>query len=112
MCVSTSCTDWETCVSAPAVLTGGTCVSAPAVRTDWTCVSAPVVLTGGTCVSAPSVLNRGTCVSAPAELTGDMFVSISDDVHELAHTISDYISFCVNNITPSKQVKVFPNNKP
>ena len=36
----------------------------------------------------------------------------SADVHELTQTISDYISFCVENTIPTKQVKVFPNNKP
>ena len=42
----------------------------------------------------------------------DMFVKASADVHELTQTISDYISFCVENTIPTKQVKVFPNNKP
>ncbi|PIK34166.1 putative RNA-directed DNA polymerase from mobile element jockey-like [Apostichopus japonicus] len=42
----------------------------------------------------------------------DIFVEASADVHELTQTISDYISFCVENTIPSKQVKIFPNNKP
>ncbi|KAJ8046472.1 hypothetical protein HOLleu_05150 [Holothuria leucospilota] len=42
----------------------------------------------------------------------NMFVEASDDLNELTQTISDYISFCVDNVIPKKEVKVFPNNKP
>ncbi|PIK45538.1 hypothetical protein BSL78_17609 [Apostichopus japonicus] len=42
----------------------------------------------------------------------DIFVEASADVHKLTQTISDYISFYVENTIPSKQVKIFPNNKP
>ncbi|PIK56465.1 hypothetical protein BSL78_06628 [Apostichopus japonicus] len=39
----------------------------------------------------------------------DIFVEASADVHELTQTISDYISFCVENTIPSKQT---PYNLP
>lgn len=33
-------------------------------------------------------------------------------ISEQVETLSSYISFCVHNITPSKTVTIFPNNKP
>ena len=41
-----------------------------------------------------------------------MFVNTSDDVHKRTHTISDYVHFCVENNIQSKEVNVFPSNKP
>ena len=42
----------------------------------------------------------------------NMFVNSAIDIDELTETVSAYINFCTDNTIPTKQVKVFPNNKP
>ena len=42
----------------------------------------------------------------------DMFYNGCANVNELADVISSYISFCVNRIIPTKQITIYPNNKP
>lgn len=42
----------------------------------------------------------------------DVFVNNSGKLDELTQTVSDYINFCVEVTVPTKQIKVFPNNKP
>ena len=40
------------------------------------------------------------------------FYDVYDDVNELSDSISSYITFCVDLITPTKKVITYPNNKP
>ncbi len=42
----------------------------------------------------------------------DSLLSTSNNINEQVDTVSSYISFCVDNIVPSKTVTIFPNNKP
>ncbi|PIK37315.1 hypothetical protein BSL78_25853 [Apostichopus japonicus] len=40
------------------------------------------------------------------------FMDAAWDLDELTETVSDYINFCVELTIPTKQIKVYPNNKP
>ena len=40
------------------------------------------------------------------------FDACGDNIDELIETVSSYITFCVDSVIPSKQVVIFPNNKP
>ncbi len=40
------------------------------------------------------------------------FFDATDDIDELSDAVSSYISFCVDSIIPTKNVVIFPNNKP
>ena len=52
-------------------------------------------------------------LNACFELTDwQMFLDSSDDVSSATEAISDYIAFCIQNIIPTKEIKIFPNNKP
>ena len=42
----------------------------------------------------------------------NVFVDNCNDIHDLTETVSDYINFCTEVCIPTKQVKVYPNNKP
>ncbi|PIK33172.1 hypothetical protein BSL78_30013 [Apostichopus japonicus] len=42
----------------------------------------------------------------------DMFIRSSSDIDELTDAITGYVNFCVDCSVPTKQVKVYPNNKP
>jgi hypothetical protein len=42
----------------------------------------------------------------------EVFITACDSIDELTETVSDYVSFCVQLTIPSKEVKVYPNNKP
>ena len=44
----------------------------------------------------------------------DMFYSACDLLDELSTTITDYryVCFCVDVVIPTKQIKIYPNNKP
>ncbi|XP_039459779.1 uncharacterized protein LOC116320226, partial [Oreochromis aureus] len=42
----------------------------------------------------------------------DSLLSPSDDIEKQVNTVTSYISFCVDNIIPSKTVCIYPNNKP
>ena len=42
----------------------------------------------------------------------DLFVCSTDNVSELAETVCDYISFCVQSVVPTKTITLFANNKP
>lgn len=42
----------------------------------------------------------------------NILTSSSTNISEQVETISAYISFCVDNVIPSKKVTIFPNNKP
>lgn len=42
----------------------------------------------------------------------DSLLSTSDDIGEQVNKVTSYISFCVDNIIPSKTVSIYPNNKP
>ncbi len=42
----------------------------------------------------------------------DSLLSSSNNINEQVETVSSYISFCVENIAPSKTLTIFPNNKP
>ncbi len=42
----------------------------------------------------------------------DSLLSPSDNINEQVDTVTSYISFCVDNIIPSKTVTIYPNNKP
>lgn len=39
-------------------------------------------------------------------------IASSNNINEQVDTVSSYISFCVDNIIPTKKVTIFPNNKP
>ena len=41
-----------------------------------------------------------------------VFVDASRDVDELTDCVTDYVSFCVDNVVPKKTVKIYSNNKP
>ena len=41
-----------------------------------------------------------------------IFYDSTHDLNELVDAITSYISFCVDTIIPTKQITVFPNNKP
>lgn len=41
-----------------------------------------------------------------------MFYSSCTDLNETAHTVSSYISSCVDANIPCKNITVIPNNKP
>ncbi|CAI5691468.1 unnamed protein product [Oreochromis niloticus] len=42
----------------------------------------------------------------------DSLLSPSDDIDKQVNTVTSYISFCVDNIIPSKTVSIYLNNKP
>lgn len=42
----------------------------------------------------------------------DVFVNANPNLNSLTETVTDYINFCTDIALPSKQVKIFPNNKP
>ena len=42
----------------------------------------------------------------------DSFFNGCDDPHELTDTITEYVKWCESNCVDSKDVKVYPNNKP
>lgn len=41
-----------------------------------------------------------------------VFTESSDNIDELTDVVCSYISFCRDNVIPTKVVKIFPNNKP
>lgn len=41
-----------------------------------------------------------------------VFTDSSDNIDEPADVVCSYISFCRDNVIPTKVVKIFPNNKP
>ena len=41
-----------------------------------------------------------------------MFTNATGDLDELTETISEYVNFCVELTIPTKQIKLFSNNKP
>lgn len=41
-----------------------------------------------------------------------VFLDSSDDINELTDVVCSYITFCKEPAIPTKEVKVFPNNKP
>ena len=41
-----------------------------------------------------------------------VFYDTCENLNELVDVISSYISFCVDSVIPTKQITVFPNNKP
>ncbi|GFS13772.1 endonuclease domain of the non-LTR retrotransposon LINE-1 [Elysia marginata] len=41
-----------------------------------------------------------------------VFVDACDDVNELTEHVTDYFTFCVENVVEKKEVVVYPNNKP
>ena len=44
--------------------------------------------------------------------TGITLIASSSNINEQVDKVSSYISFCVENIIPTKKVSIFPNNKP
>ena len=42
----------------------------------------------------------------------NVFLDSSESVDEATNVISDYIMFCEDMIIPTKEIKIFPNNKP
>lgn len=40
------------------------------------------------------------------------FQSSEGDLNLLTDSISSYLTFCVDNVIPAKEVKLYPNNKP
>lgn len=40
------------------------------------------------------------------------FQSCEGDLNLLTDSISSYLSFCVDAVIPTKQIKLYPNNKP
>lgn len=40
------------------------------------------------------------------------FDACGDNIDELTETVSSYVTFCIDSVIPSKQVVIFPNNKP
>ena len=42
----------------------------------------------------------------------DMFIESSSSVDEATDVISSYIMFCEESVIPSKEIKIYPNNKP
>lgn len=59
--------------------------------------------------TAESILTLQGCFEAT---DWDSLLSPSDDINEKVDTVTSYISFCVDNIIPSKTVTIYPNNKP
>ncbi|CAI5695867.1 unnamed protein product [Oreochromis niloticus] len=59
--------------------------------------------------TAEGILTLQGCVKAT---DWDSLLSPSDDIDEQVNTVTSYISFCVDNIMPSKTVSIYPNNKP
>ena len=41
----------------------------------------------------------------------DVFLDASENVDEAVNVVTDYINHCVQNIIPTKTIKLFPNNK-
>lgn len=41
-----------------------------------------------------------------------MLTATSSDINEQGAVVTSYISFCVDNIIPTKKVTIFSNNKP
>ena len=41
-----------------------------------------------------------------------MFYDSSSDLNEFVDVISSYVTHCVDMLIPTKQITVFPNNKP
>ena len=42
----------------------------------------------------------------------NVFIDSSDNVSEATDVITDYVTFCENMIIPTKEVKIYANNKP
>ena len=42
----------------------------------------------------------------------DVFIDSCDDISELTDTVSEYMNFCKECIIPTKELKVYANNKP
>ena len=41
-----------------------------------------------------------------------MFYNACSDLNELVDVVSSYITFCVDSVIPTKEITVYPNNKP
>lgn len=42
----------------------------------------------------------------------DIFIYANVNLDELNTVVTDYIHFCVDNVIPTKCIKIFPNDKP
>lgn len=56
-----------------------------------------------------SILTLQVCFEAT---DWDNLLSSSEDINKQVDTVTSYISFCADNIIPSKKVTIYPYNKP